>query len=114
MKTIYLLLILALIGCSKSSPSPATLGNVVYTVTNTAGAMDVTYQNETNGTNQQVVNGSATISLKMKSGSFVYVSAQSQFKQSQVSVKITFNGKTIDQSTSTGDYCVATASGTAQ
>lgn len=50
-------------------------------------------------------------SFEGKSGAFVYVSAQTNNESATISSKIYYNGSVIEQATSTGDYVIATASG---
>jgi len=84
---------------------------VVYSITGSASAVDVTLENDTNGTSQfgDVVNPSYT--YWMRPGSFVYISAQNQGATGEVTCAITSQGRVVAKSTSSGAYAIATCSG---
>jgi len=84
---------------------------VVYSITGSASAVDVTLENDTSGTSQfgDVVNPSYT--YWMRPGSFVYISAQNQGTTGEVTCTITSQGRVVAKSTSSGAYAIATCSG---
>lgn len=84
---------------------------VAYSITGSASSVDVTLQNDTNGTSQfgDVVNPNYT--YWMRPGSFVYISAQNQGESGDVTCTISSQGRVIAKSTSSGAYAIATCSG---
>lgn len=99
-----LLLALSMWSCTKEDR------NVVYKVT--CSSCDLTYSDS--GGNTQQVSMSSTWELKFDAdkGQFLYVSAQHN-NTGSVSVSIKCQGKNIDDATSSGEYVIATASGSA-
>ena len=85
---------------------------VKYEVTGSANRVDVTYENEDGGISQEnnvIVPWS--YSFKGDSGDFVYISAQNQGESGTVTVTIYKDGSKFKRSTSSGAYCIASASG---
>jgi len=78
--------------------------------------VSVTYANRQGGTEQREVPESFlpwTRSLwGMMKGDFVYISAQANGWCASLTVEIYLEGVEVRSSTSHGDYCIATASGT--
>lgn len=102
---------------SNSTPAPAD-ASVYYQVSGTACAVDLTYQNASGGTSQTTNTPvpwrlDFTVPAAKKSGWFLYVSAQISLPcpAGTVTATIVANGTTVQTSTSSGLYVIATASG---
>lgn len=83
-----------------------------YRVTGT-GPFDVTYQNSSGGTEQGTVNSGWTYTWSTsQEPSFMYISAQtnSNSPYAGVTVKIYKDDGELKKSSSSGAYCIATAS----
>ena len=88
------------------------LGKIKYEVTCTPRGFDVTYTNRGGNTEQKDISGSRwSTSFTGDQGAFVYVSAQAHNDNANITVKIYYGGKIIKQAHSSGDYVIATASG---
>lgn len=78
-------------------------------------AASLTYANATGGTEQKTVTLPTTVptsgTYSIPPGQFLYISAQNQSSSGSVTVKIMINGNVWKQSTSSGAYAIATASG---
>lgn len=104
------ILFVVLVACGGSSgPS---LPSVTYTVSGSAREVSVTYANASEGTSQATVSVPWSHSFTCtKSGQFLYISAQNQGQTGTVTVRITKGGTTYKESTSSGAFVIATASG---
>ena len=114
MKKIYLLLVLIIfIGTIFSSCEKEELsGTVKYEVTSSPNGFDITYQNSSGNTEQATItSGSWTISFTGNQGDFVYISAQADNENANISAKIYYQGEILEQANSSGSYVIATASG---
>lgn len=82
-------------------------------VTYNVGCEDcsLTYRNKTGGTEQQEMKSTWTHTFNGKDGQFLYISAQNNKDNGQVTVTITIDGETLQTATSKGAYVIATASG---
>lgn len=106
-----ILLLVGLVACGGSDTAPS-LPSVTYTVTGSTPEVAITYANATEGTSQ--VNAATPWTLSFtctKAGQFLYVSAQNQRNSGSVTVRITKAGTTYKESTSSGAFVIATASG---
>jgi hypothetical protein len=114
MKRIYLLFVtllfigLILTSCEKEELS----GTVKYEVTCSPSGFDITYENSSGNTEQKTISsGSWTTTFTGNQGDFVYISAQTDNENANITAKIYYQGDVIEQSSSSGDYVIATASG---
>ncbi|MEA3475104.1 MAG: MmpS family transport accessory protein [Candidatus Cloacimonadota bacterium] len=104
----FVILLVVLIGCSIFDFSI----DVKYEVTGSANKVDVTYANKDEGTSQaNDVSIPWSYSFEGEGDQFVYISAQNQGQSGSVTVTIYRDGKKFKRSTSTGAYCIASASG---
>jgi hypothetical protein len=115
-KTILAYFILAsiILGCGLcSTADKLTKGkSVKYEVSGSSGLVSVTIYNATGGIEQyNDVTTPWDKTIFMKDG-FMYVSAQNQKERGTVKVKIYVDGDLIKESSSEGEYCIATASET--
>lgn len=104
--TIFIFLILA---CGNMKDVGKTK-EIKYEVTGSAKSVSVTLTNGEGGTeqfNDVSVPWRRTYSLK---NGFVYLSAQNQGSAGTVTVKIYVDGKVIKESSSSGEYVIASAS----
>ena len=86
--------------------------DIKYEVTGTADTVNITYKNEDGGTSQ--ANGVSmpwTYLFKAQPGDSVYLSAQNNGESGTVTVTIYKDGSEFKKSSSTGAFCIATASG---
>lgn len=120
MKKLKFIILLALIGlilsCTKEAdpdPDPLSYSGIVkYEVACSPNGFDITYINNSGNTEQKDISiGSWVMSFTGYSGAFVYVSAQAGHENATITVKIYYKGNIIEQATSSGDYVIATASG---
>jgi hypothetical protein len=87
-------------------------GKVTYEVTCYPSDFSITYENSSGNTEQQTIRSSNwSTSFTAKSGDFVYISAQAENENADVHVSIKYKGDIIEQASSSGDYVIATASG---
>lgn len=110
----YFILAAVILGCGLcSTADKLTNGkSVKYEVTGTSGSVSITIYNATGGIEQfNNVKTPWDKTIFMKEG-FMYVSAQNQRESGTVKVKIYVDGDLIKESTSEGEYCIATASET--
>lgn len=86
--------------------------NVVYRVKGTAQLVDVTMRNQT-GNTEQISNVKVPNAQEytMERGDFVYISAQNQGETGSVTCEIEVNGVVVETATSTGEFVIATCSG---
>jgi len=86
---------------------------IEYRVTGSTNKVDITYTNKDGGTSQ--ANGVSipwSYSFTSSSGKFVYVSAQNKNESGSITVTIYKDGSVFKSSKSSGEYCIAGASGT--
>lgn len=94
--------------CEKENLS----GIVKYEVTCSPSGFDITYENSSGNTEQKTISsGSWSTTFTGQQSDFVYISAQADNKNATVTAKIYYQDKVIEQATSSGDYVIATASG---
>lgn len=106
MKAAYVLLLAAaMVGCKKEEPH---IAKVKYTVA--CGSCSLTYENSTGNTEQRGMTGSWYYEFNAYKGGFYYISAQNNSSSGSVTVKILIDGKVEEEATSSGAYCIATAS----
>jgi len=87
-------------------------GTVEYTVESNRSGFDITYTNDGGNTEQKKINSNKwKTTFNGSPGAFVSISAQTSNKNAEISVKIIYNGKTIEEAKSSGDYVIASASG---
>lgn len=88
-------------------------GNYVveYVVEGTSTSASLTYSNESGGTEQLDVKLPWRDLFFANSGFSAYISAQNNNKVGSITVKILLNGIEVKQSTSSGAYVIASASG---
>ncbi|PHS51626.1 MAG: hypothetical protein COB01_09650 [Lutibacter sp.] len=97
-----------LTSCEKEELS----GTVRYEVTSSPNGFDITYQNSSGNTEQATITSDSwSISFEGNQGDFVYISAQADNENANISAKIYYQGEIIEQATSSGSYVIATASG---
>lgn len=87
---------------------------VTYRVTGSADSVSVTYENYDGGTSQRskVYLPWERQLFSMKTGDFVYISAQNNGEYGSVTTEIYVDGELFKTSTSIGAYVIATSSGT--
>lgn len=85
-----------------------------FIVTGTANSYLVTYKkcDDSQAAQLQMNKKKWKYSFTAKPGDYVYVSAQSNEKNKSVNVEIIYDHKTFLTSSQTGDYAIATVSGT--
>lgn len=108
-----LLIVTVFIGAIFTSCEKEELsGTVKYEVTCSPSGFDITYENSSGNTEQKTISsGSWTTSFTGQQGDFVYISAQADNENATVAAKIYYQGEVIEQASSSGDYVIATASG---
>ena len=95
----------------QATPAPLT-ADIVYSVSGTTKSADLTYRNESEGTEQRDVSVPWTLRFKAPIGQFLYLSAQSTFDGSATIVcKITVDGIVLQEAESSGEYKIAQCSG---
>jgi hypothetical protein len=109
-KLLFLITIVVFVlftNCSKES------NNLVkYEVSCSPGGFDITYQNSSGNTEQKsILSTNWSTSFSGNSGDFVYISAQADNENATVTARIYYEGELIETATSSGDYVIATASG---
>ena len=110
-----LLFLLFVSGCSQGSSGP-TMTTIVYEVSGTTSEISsITISNSDGGTSQYTdittLPWTYTFSVSSDEYTFLYVSAQNGTKSESVTVKIYKNDSVYKESTSSGAYVIATASG---
>lgn len=106
------ILVFSILSCSlcKDSNKLNTDKEIRYEVTGTSGYVSVTVSNGSGGTEQfNEVTTPWKKTYITKSG-HLYVSAQNQRSSGSVVVKIYVDGKVVKESSSEGEYCIASAS----
>ena len=117
MKKLQFIVLLTFVGlissCTKEDdPSSSSSGTVKYEVTCTPSGFDITYENSSGNTEQKdISSGSWSTTFTGHSGDFVYISAQAGNENATITAKIYYKGSVIENATSSGDYVIATASG---
>jgi major membrane immunogen (membrane-anchored lipoprotein) len=113
--TSAVVLLLLLASCSTPDHSPR---NITYVVSGTTMEADITYTNETNGTDSMKskdLNARGEVSwtktVAMHPGDIVYLTAQNTMSRGSVIVEIEYNSVVVRRSESNGPYCIATVSG---
>lgn len=88
------------------------IGNdVEYIVESDKSGFDVTYESEGGGTAQETVYSTSwSYSLNPSSGDFLYISAQTNHTNAEITVRIEKGSNVLEETTSSGDYVIATAS----
>ncbi|MBU1628007.1 lipoprotein [bacterium] len=115
-KILFALLFLLLVsGCSQGSSGP-TMTTIVYEVSGTTSEISgITISNSDGGTSQYTdittLPWTYTFSVSSDEYTFLYVSAQNGTESGSVTVKIYKNDSVYKESTSSGAYVIATASG---
>jgi hypothetical protein len=98
--------------CSVCGGSNSCIRNVSYSVSGTAEMVDVTLSNPSGGTEQYTDRILPyTYTFSSYEGDFLYISAQNQGSSGTVTTKIIVDGSTFKESTSSGAYVIASASG---
>lgn len=100
-------------GGDDDSDASSDRARVVYDVTDTSrGTVSLTYENA-GGNSQQESNAVTPWGKRysMDSGDFVYVSAQRGQGTGTVRCTITIDGEVVEQAESTGEFVIATCSG---
>ena len=108
-----------LLAAFKSWPvthTPASPREITYRVFGTAFASDITYANETNGTDHVTIGHNSQgetwweKAVTLPPGRVAYLSAQNNDDHGSVVAEIIAQGKVIKRSESSGAYCIATVS----
>lgn len=102
---------------ARESMNAATPDELIYDVSGTAYSAMVTYRTSS-GTQQATVdlpmqNNAGTRGVRMQGSSipdFAYISAQNQGETGTITCRITLNGQTISENTSSGAYAVVSCS----
>lgn len=102
---------------TRSSTRPASSSlTVVYEVNAlpgvTGSSSSLTYANETGNTEQHTVDIPWRLQFEVQPGQFLYVSAQSGGYGNACKIKV--DGVVLEQADSSGQYSIATCSGTAE
>ena len=116
MKKILILLVVLVLSCEEDDDSNVRYKNsdgVEYSVQCTPSGFDVTYNNSSGNTQQEEIKtGSWSKKESLKKGDFMYISAQADNEDAEITVKIYCDGILEEIASSEGDYVIATASGT--
>lgn len=115
MGTCILIFTLTLTVCDFSGGSSTSTYSVdiVYKVTGTASAVDLTISNKDDNTEQysdKTLPWSYSFTKTENSWQFLYVSAQNQGDTGSVTTKILIDDREVETATSSGAYVIATAS----
>jgi len=87
-------------------------GTVEYKVSSSTSGFSVTYTNKGGNTEQKKISSKDwSTTFEGTPGAFVSISAQAEQENSTISVKILYQGKVIEEANSSGDYVIASASG---
>ena len=107
-----LLIALLIVGCKEKVSEPYVAPFVEYKVTGSATSVSVTLSNASENT-EQYSNKSLPYSYTFDSisGNFLYISAQNQGSSGSVTSTIYVNGGVFQTATSSGEYVIASASG---
>ncbi len=112
MKRFYLLIGLVLLFGIFFSSCESASGTVKYEVTCNPSGFNITYANSIGNIEQKTISsGSWATTFTGNQGDFVYISAQANNKNANITAKIYYKGDVIEQASSSGDYVIATASG---
>lgn len=106
--TTLLAFILITTSCEQLFPS----GDVEYKVSGTASSVFITLETSDGTAQFNADVPSSKTYAGFSSGDFVYISAQNNSSTGTVTVEIYKKGDTYKSTTSSGAYCIATASGT--
>jgi len=111
-RLLNLILIILFAGSFNSCEDLFENGKVTYEVTCYPSNFSITYENSSGNTEQQSVSSNSwSTSFSAQSGDFVYISAQAENENADIYVSIKYKGNIIEESSSSGDYVIATASG---
>ncbi len=88
-------------------------GTIKYVLKGTADSFNITYKNKEKHTiqNPEVKSG-WTNSFRGKPGDYYYASAQANKRNATVQLSVFYNGELIKEVSKSGDYVLATVSGT--
>ena len=89
-----------------------SLYDVKYTVSGSATAASLTYQNGQGGTAQEDVSLPWEKTYQLLKGDFLYISAQNKADSGSITTNISVNGVNFKTTTSIGAFVIATSSGT--
>lgn len=103
---------------SVTVPSAETIANygktrIEYEVSGSAGSYSITAEAADGSTFQRDVGNGVVLDAWIKTGNFIYLSAQNNTGGGTVTCTIRRDGKVYKQTTSEGAYVIATCSGTA-
>ena len=89
-------------------------GIVEYKIKCSPAGFTITYENESGSTEQKELKYSEEWLeyFDGKKGKFVYISAQAENKNATITTEIYYKDKLLKTATSSGDYVIASASGT--
>lgn len=90
---------------------PTTLPSVRYVVTGSAMEANLTYQNESGGTEEQKVHLPWRLEMHNPPGEFLYLAAQNPSGSGNVYAEIDVNGEELRWANSTIPYGIASVSG---
>jgi len=97
--------------CGTTDVEPIS-GTVEYEVTCIPNGFNVTYSNNQGGTNQYDANGGSwSTSFIMNKDDFVSLMAQADNYDATVTVRIKYQEKVFKESTSSGNFVIASVSG---
>lgn len=123
MKKVIIILAALLVACSgtpEPAPAPRFVSTpqdvyVIYEVTGFASSVSLTYENESGNTEQRT---SARLpyrkTMYVEPGAFLYLSAQNNTGSGTLECKIIVNGQVVETATSSGEFAIATCSGSAE
>ena len=95
-----------------SRPAARVSDRITYTVSGSTQSASVTYSSGQGATSQRdVIVPWTSAPIQVEPGDFLYISAQNTGNHGTITVKIMSDGMAIRQSTSSGAYAIATASG---
>lgn len=105
--------------CSDSSKPPPvppplvqpTTYNITYSVTGSATVANLTYRNESGGTDQMQADLPWSKTFRALPGSHLYISAQNDSDVGTVKVEIKVGGTVVQSGQTNAEYGIATASG---
>ena len=111
-------IIIQFLSCGKIQDKESSVLRVKYLVNSVPSGKEVNLTLETgNGTSTQY-NGEVTpyesSSMSFKPGEFMYISARNQTSTGSIKVTIIVNGNIYKESTCSGEYCMASASGSVE
>jgi hypothetical protein len=94
--------------------APPELRRVTYTVQDFSfdnNPVELTYQNQSGGTEQRKVSMPWNLEIKARSGAFLYLSAQKQGERGTIHATIYIDGQVLQQADSDSPYGIASVSG---